>query len=145
MVNICYRLEDDKKIPSVKNYLKSNENIESKLDISLDRIACEEIIFNNISFGERNICVSKGNFIIKTPKNSFLIERNEELKYFIIEASQINTRKKPGDSVKKWDEIAVSKSKKGILRRIKIPFEGQIILVEQDPTYKPERIVFILK
>ncbi|HEW63533.1 DUF2118 domain-containing protein, partial [Fervidicoccus fontis] len=77
--------------------------------------------------------------------NSFLIERNEELKYFIIEASQINTRKKPGDSVKKWDEIAVSKSKKGILRRIKIPFEGQIILVEQDPTYKPERIVFILK
>lgn len=105
---------------------------------------CEEIFRKYIELKSDNEALVQENLILFVGDKCTFLKKGSKLKYFLIEANEISLRVVEGQTLDRWQVVAFTFSKKGIIRKVKIPFSGKLVFIFSDPISKPERYVLLL-
>jgi hypothetical protein len=50
-----------------------------------------------------------------------------------------------GNFLERWSTIAYTRSRKGVIRKIRVPFRGTVVLIYSDPIERPEKYIFFIR
>ncbi len=106
-------------------------------------IACEQVYPNLITPVDKEYLVREP-LVIELDNECLFLDKDTRLNGFHIESTGVRVLVKEGDSIEKWGAIAYTMSRKGIIRKLYVPYKGTVVLTYSDPISKPEKyIIFI--
>ncbi len=104
-------------------------------------IPCEEILKYMVIEDKPR---TTKDILVLLEEKCMVLNKGTELEAIEIIASQVRVIVKEGEKIRKWQPIAYSLSKKGVLRKIKSHKDGILFLSYWDPVSKPSKTIVFL-